>query len=267
MAEPGRYEEALEAFDRALELDPNYPEAWVGRGQVLAQFGRYDETLNTFHPLDQNYVSFQGRGKDPDPISLGFLIYGAVIASSSLVVAIANRVDSERSRSEERARDEAQIRMYLGRIDRTLNQLDEAFRSLVSVFDQHGVLNAPFTLGASPIFVDEALITEIRRLQNTYFNAGRDLYEALDELSSRIGEEMQNEAQQIARELVALFEESRVSRTVVAFIIDVGRMLERLSTFVMQVGEHYRYSSIPARARQAAINETIEYLTRLRISE
>jgi tetratricopeptide (TPR) repeat protein len=252
--------EALENFDRALALNPDYPEALVGKGRVLVELGGYEEARETFHRTNQYYGSSRGQTKDPDPISLGFMIYGAVIASSSLVVALANRVDTQRSQAEDQARDEGQVRMYLGRVDRALNRLEEAYRSLISVFDQQEVLEAPFSLGAAPIFADERLMAEIDRLRRTYFDSQKNLEDALDELASRIGKEMQNVAQQWSTKLVVIFEGSRTSSTVARFMLDVGQMLHGLSTFVMQVGERYEYNSALARARQASLDAIIRGL-------
>jgi Flp pilus assembly protein TadD len=261
----GRYDDAISSFNLALKHNPANTEDWVTRGQILAQLGSFAEPEETFDRIQHDFMGFQGRRRDPDPVSLGFLIYGAVIASSSLVVAIANRRDTKRYRAEdqqrERERDEGQIRMYLGRIDRTLNRLDESFRSLVSVFDQEEVIDAPFALGAAPILADEALMAELERLQDTFFAAGKELYTSLDELSARIGEEMQRGAQRISQDLMGLFEDSRTARTVVRFILDIARILERLSTFIEQVGADYRYFSPSATVRQLTLNQTISYLS------
>lgn len=44
----GRYDEALELFDRATELDKNFPEAWSNRGVLLEKMGRYDEASESY---------------------------------------------------------------------------------------------------------------------------------------------------------------------------------------------------------------------------
>ncbi len=40
-----RYEEALEACDRAIELQPDYASAWKNKGVVLNELGRYEKAL------------------------------------------------------------------------------------------------------------------------------------------------------------------------------------------------------------------------------
>ena len=42
-----RYDEALESFDRAIELDANYQSAWANRGNVLNNLERYEEALES----------------------------------------------------------------------------------------------------------------------------------------------------------------------------------------------------------------------------
>lgn len=44
----GRAEEALAAFDSALNLDPNLALAWHGKGQVLLETERYEEAADAF---------------------------------------------------------------------------------------------------------------------------------------------------------------------------------------------------------------------------
>jgi Flp pilus assembly protein TadD len=43
---------ARRAFERALELDPEYEDAWVGLGETLLKFGRVDEALAAFARVD-----------------------------------------------------------------------------------------------------------------------------------------------------------------------------------------------------------------------
>ena len=43
-----RYEEALETFQKAIEIEPKNVEAWIGKGKSLNNLKRYEEALETF---------------------------------------------------------------------------------------------------------------------------------------------------------------------------------------------------------------------------
>lgn len=43
-----KYESALQAFDRAVEIDPNYSSAWNNKGSSLYHLGKYEEALKSF---------------------------------------------------------------------------------------------------------------------------------------------------------------------------------------------------------------------------
>ncbi len=54
----GKYEEALECYDKALELKPDYDVAWNFKGEVLYKQGKYEEALRCFNEalkLDPSY--------------------------------------------------------------------------------------------------------------------------------------------------------------------------------------------------------------------
>ena len=63
----GRHEEALESFDRAIELDPNDALAWLSRGAALGNLGRHQEALESFDKaieLDpNNALAWFNRGR------------------------------------------------------------------------------------------------------------------------------------------------------------------------------------------------------------
>lgn len=44
----GKYEQAINAYDKALAIDPRLEEAWYGRGIVLRDLGRFREALDSF---------------------------------------------------------------------------------------------------------------------------------------------------------------------------------------------------------------------------
>jgi tetratricopeptide (TPR) repeat protein len=43
-----QYEDALNAYDKAIQIQPNYFEAWNGRGKTLARLQRHEEAINAF---------------------------------------------------------------------------------------------------------------------------------------------------------------------------------------------------------------------------
>ncbi len=47
------YAWARQCFERALELDPEYEDAWVGLGETLLKFGKVDEALKCFGQIDE----------------------------------------------------------------------------------------------------------------------------------------------------------------------------------------------------------------------
>jgi Flp pilus assembly protein TadD len=46
------YAWARQSFEEALDLDPEYEDAWVGLGETLLKFGRVDEALKCFSTVD-----------------------------------------------------------------------------------------------------------------------------------------------------------------------------------------------------------------------
>lgn len=44
----GRYEEALAAYDKALEIKPDFHLAWYNRGNALGSLERYEEALISY---------------------------------------------------------------------------------------------------------------------------------------------------------------------------------------------------------------------------
>ncbi len=45
----GRYDAAILSFDTALNLQPNYADAWIDRGHALYNLGRYEEALESYN--------------------------------------------------------------------------------------------------------------------------------------------------------------------------------------------------------------------------
>ena len=54
----GRYEEALDATNEAIELDLQYPDAWNNKGVALNNLGRYEEALNATNKAIELYPEY-----------------------------------------------------------------------------------------------------------------------------------------------------------------------------------------------------------------
>jgi len=56
----GKYDEAIKAYDRAIDLDPKYASAWNNKGIALDELGKYDEAIKAYDKaidLDPKYTS------------------------------------------------------------------------------------------------------------------------------------------------------------------------------------------------------------------
>ncbi|TSA18290.1 MAG: tetratricopeptide repeat protein [Nitrosopumilales archaeon] len=47
--EDGKYEEALDCFEKILLSNPNDPNIWNKKGVALRSLGRYDEAIESFN--------------------------------------------------------------------------------------------------------------------------------------------------------------------------------------------------------------------------
>ncbi len=65
-AERGNYKKAIEAYDKAIEIDPQYVWAWHGKGFALGKLERHQEALEAYDKaaeIDPQYVSRPGLAK------------------------------------------------------------------------------------------------------------------------------------------------------------------------------------------------------------
>jgi tetratricopeptide (TPR) repeat protein len=62
----GRYDEAIECYDKALELNPQDADAWSGKGGCLMTMGRYEEAVNYYNTAleinPQHTMAWSGKG-------------------------------------------------------------------------------------------------------------------------------------------------------------------------------------------------------------
>jgi len=55
----GKYQEAIESYNKGLEINPNYAFAWTNKGNALYYLGKYQEAIQCFDKaieLDPNLV-------------------------------------------------------------------------------------------------------------------------------------------------------------------------------------------------------------------
>ena len=61
-----KYEEAIQAYDKALEINPKFFYAWDGKGNILSKMGRYEEAIHSYYKaleINPEYAnSWDGRG-------------------------------------------------------------------------------------------------------------------------------------------------------------------------------------------------------------
>jgi YVTN family beta-propeller protein len=60
LAEKKLYEEAIECYEKALQINPNYVQSWLNRGQALYSQAKYEEASESYYRairIDQNNVS------------------------------------------------------------------------------------------------------------------------------------------------------------------------------------------------------------------
>jgi tetratricopeptide (TPR) repeat protein len=66
LSDEAHYEQAIQDFDRAIKLDPNYPDAFNSRALAYAGLGDHDRTIADFDEairLDPNYaIAIFNRG-------------------------------------------------------------------------------------------------------------------------------------------------------------------------------------------------------------
>lgn len=65
----GRYEEAISAYGRAIDLKPDYSNAYYGRGTAYSNLGRYSEALKDFN------ITIALNPNDPGPYVVRGLTY------------------------------------------------------------------------------------------------------------------------------------------------------------------------------------------------
>jgi len=187
---------------------------------------------------------------DPEPISIALELFAALAGAAGLTVQTVYF-------ARERSQDAADLRKHLFTLDRSMNRVDEAHRSLISVYDENEILLSPITLGRSPMFVDERMRSELDRLPRNIFYGGPDLQNALTEISTKVDRSDSETSLQIARQPEEVFQSAQSNR-LLEFMIEIGRMLELVSAFLYGLGEEYAFG--PTSTRLTLIRGTVQNL-------
>ena len=48
-----KYNEAMQAYDKAIEIDPNYVDAWFNKGTLLGKLGKNEDAKKCFDKVIQ----------------------------------------------------------------------------------------------------------------------------------------------------------------------------------------------------------------------
>ena len=66
LAKLGKYDEAIKAYDKAIEINPQDSKAWYGKGAVLGLSSKYNEAIKAFDKAieinPQDSMSWDGKG-------------------------------------------------------------------------------------------------------------------------------------------------------------------------------------------------------------
>ncbi|CAK9068348.1 unnamed protein product [Durusdinium trenchii] len=77
---PGKYEEAIEDYNRAIELDPNYAVAFCNRGIAKGKLGRYEEAIEDCNRAIELAIEDFNRAIELDPnYAMSFCMRGSSV--------------------------------------------------------------------------------------------------------------------------------------------------------------------------------------------
>jgi hypothetical protein len=196
------------------------------------------------------------RLKDPEPVSLALALFAAITGGVGVAMQW-----GERRRG--RGFDRGVARAKLLAADRVLNRLDEAYRSLISVFDQEGLLaTAPFSPGRSALLADSRLRAELDRIRRTGFDTGRELERTLDELGAHLADSDAIHASRLASEVEGQFRATLQAYELTDFLYGVGLLIKELSEFLENVARDLEVE-LPS-SRLGLLMETLSRLDRYR---
>ena len=54
MGKLGKFDEAIKAYDKAIEIDPQHSNAWYNKGLALTKLNRQNEAIKAFEKANRN---------------------------------------------------------------------------------------------------------------------------------------------------------------------------------------------------------------------
>jgi PAS domain S-box-containing protein len=89
----GKFQEAIQCFDRVIEIEPNHSGAWNGRGVCLKELGRYEEAIQCFekvislNPNDEEVYYNKGEALEKLGKALGdYKLFEEAIKAFDIVI-------------------------------------------------------------------------------------------------------------------------------------------------------------------------------------
>jgi hypothetical protein len=192
---------------------------------------------------------------DPEPLSLAFGLFAALVGGAGLVVNIIREARQRRIHSTD---VRASVIKRLNVIDRALNRLDECYRSMVSIYDEMEVLDIPFGPGKGMLRVTRGMKTELDRLRSTIFSAGKELQDGLSDLAGELSESDVDRAVELSNALDRLFHDALASKSLLNFFVQLGMLMQFVSEFTYQIAERYDFRLTSNRA--PLLGETLKRL-------
>jgi len=120
----GKYDEAVKAYDNAIELDPKQANLWNGKGIVLDNLGKYDEAVKAYDnaiELDPNYTNpWNGKGIVLDKLGK----HDEAIKAYDKAIGLAPKVNENDNRNVVRGVDLANQGMYEQALDAFNRQIN-----------------------------------------------------------------------------------------------------------------------------------------------
>jgi hypothetical protein len=174
------------------------------------------------------------RLKDPEPISIGIAIFGACVGAAGLIRQYREHARQARERRRRLLR-------HLNEVDKGLNGLCESYFELLSVYKQQEIMDAELLPGEVSIRGDEELVEQVRRLRDRIHESGKEVEDALDDLSEYVDDHMSHRAREYSAQLLDRYKRAKDSDNVRPFMISIGYLLISISDFHYEMCGYYDF--------------------------